>query len=104
MFKEKPKETVEARWISLADKLEELNSNYAEGKGYSFVRYVILHLRSGNIKAAKNACHTEIDKFRGVPEIKKLITQKPFEPGENYPWKISDEFERKKQERLKQEK
>ena len=87
---------IEQKWLTLADELDKLQVSEVNGKGLPFVRYIIKHLRAGDIQSARNSVWTESDKFRNLPTIKSLLTEVLFEGEEKYPWKISDEFEKKK--------
>ncbi len=86
---------IEQKWLTLADELNKLQAPEVGGKGLPFVRYIIRHLQIGDIQSARNSVWTESDKFRSLPEIKKLLTEVLFEGEEKYPWKTSDEFEKR---------
>ena len=78
----------EQYYITLADKLEQMESVTNNGRGVQHIKYIIDSLRRGNIDEAKTDCFNQSDKFDFIPEIKEVIKRELFEDGEKHPWSL----------------
>jgi hypothetical protein len=96
------KESGPERLIVLADKLDELQRPMNKGKGVSCVQTVIIYLRQGNVEKAKAVCWNESDKIDDTEgrysEIRELLTKELFRGEPNHPWRIIDDYRKRKNE------
>ncbi len=73
---------------ALADKLDALQSIKNNGRGVSHIQTLIFYLRKGMINEAKAVALNESDKFTTIKDIKEIIKQELYEPGEKHPWSL----------------
>lgn len=81
---------------SLADQLDELQSQENNGRGVSCVKSVVAYLRTGDLEHAKQVCFWDHDKIINYPKVKSFIMDNLFEPGEDHPWLVSEKLQQKK--------
>lgn len=81
---------------SLADQLDELQSQENNGRGVSCVKSVVAYLRVGDLDHARQICFHDHDKIINYPAIKKFIIVNLFENNEEHPWSILEKLQRNK--------
>lgn len=77
---------------SLADQLDELQSQENNSRGVGCIKSVVAYLRAGDLENAKQVCFWDHDKIINYPDVKNFLVANLFEDGEEHPWSMLEKL------------
>ena len=70
---EKREQKQMAECLKLADELERLEMECSQGRGITYVHWIVEDLRRGDLEAAKTNYRQQSDKYGSLPQILKFL-------------------------------